>query len=134
MLIKCILPHCLIGKGPSALVISIKQDIHNLHASGIADSVDLLDTELAFQKAIQMLEEKKTIRKNAFFSLLCPHKFGVPSVCVLKKWLEGHVWTRFQVVPFFLTPYGWRAPNFRGRDSGKRLSVQAESRNSRREL
>jgi outer membrane protein len=43
----------------------IKEDAHNLHAGGMADSVDLLDAELAFQKAVQMLEEKETAKTNA---------------------------------------------------------------------
>ena len=47
----------------------IRQDVSNLHASGLADSVDILEAELAYQKGLQMLAEKQTLERNAAISL-----------------------------------------------------------------
>jgi outer membrane protein TolC len=47
----------------------INQDISNLYANGMADSADLLETELALQKARQALEEKRTAGERASLSL-----------------------------------------------------------------
>lgn len=50
-------------------IIIIKNDVRNLHASGLADSVDLLDSELAYQTVKYQLETQKTNRANAALSL-----------------------------------------------------------------
>ncbi len=50
-------------------VIIIRNDVRNLHASGLADSVDLLDAELAYQTGLYQLESQKTTRANAALAL-----------------------------------------------------------------
>ena len=47
----------------------IRGDVQSFFASGMADSVDLLDAELAFQEAIQMVDERKMAERNASASL-----------------------------------------------------------------
>ncbi|MGB2769565.1 MAG: TolC family protein [Candidatus Zixiibacteriota bacterium] len=63
----------------------IKGDAHNLHAGGMADSVDLLDAELAFQKAAQMLEERETARRNASAYLAQLIGFGSDEAFLLSE-------------------------------------------------
>ncbi|UCD95565.1 MAG: TolC family protein [Candidatus Zixiibacteriota bacterium] len=43
----------------------IRQDVDNLYINGVADSVDILEAELAYRKALLMLSEKKTGEMNA---------------------------------------------------------------------
>lgn len=50
-------------------VIIIRNDVRNLHASGLADSVDLLDAELAYQKGLYQFEVQNTARINAALAL-----------------------------------------------------------------
>lgn len=47
----------------------IEKNVLDLFAGGMADSVDILDVRLAVRDAIQMLEEKRTIRRNASSTL-----------------------------------------------------------------
>lgn len=51
-------------------VETIRTNVRNMYNSGVADSVDLLDTELAYQNAIQALAEKTSGRQNALRSLI----------------------------------------------------------------
>lgn len=43
----------------------IRQDVANLHAAGMADSVDILDTQLSVRQVRRLLEENRTRRRNA---------------------------------------------------------------------
>jgi len=47
----------------------ISQDVKNLYDNGLADSVDILDAELALQKAQRMVHEKNTLSSNALLQL-----------------------------------------------------------------
>jgi outer membrane protein len=42
----------------------LKQDVRNRFVNGVADSLDLLDVELALQEAIQSLADSETARRN----------------------------------------------------------------------
>lgn len=44
---------------------TISADVNNLYQAGLADSVDLLDADLALQKAQQMVDDKATALRNA---------------------------------------------------------------------
>ncbi len=46
-------------------VLVIRQDVENLHTNGLADSSDLLEAEMALQKVLQGLDEKKTANLNS---------------------------------------------------------------------
>jgi outer membrane protein len=48
----------------------IRRDVHNLYDGGLADSVDILEAELAYQRALQASSEKETLKKNAGISLM----------------------------------------------------------------
>jgi len=43
----------------------LRKDVLNLHANGLADSLDILETELAYQQVLQMTVEKGTDRRQA---------------------------------------------------------------------
>jgi outer membrane protein TolC len=43
----------------------MRQDVANLHAAGMADSVDILDTQLSVRQVRRLLEESRTRRLNA---------------------------------------------------------------------
>lgn len=47
----------------------IREDVNNLHINGLADSVDILDAELACQKANEMLLEARTNHRHALIRL-----------------------------------------------------------------
>lgn len=47
----------------------LKRDIHNRFVNGVADSLDLLEVELAMQDANQTLSDRETARRNASATL-----------------------------------------------------------------
>jgi outer membrane protein TolC len=47
----------------------IRTDIKNLHDNGLADSTDILETELAFQKVLLQADYQATVRTNAAATL-----------------------------------------------------------------
>ena len=57
------------AQASSSRIEIIRGDVQNLYASGIADSVDILDAELAFHQASQTVAQKKTVRNNVSASL-----------------------------------------------------------------
>jgi outer membrane protein TolC len=50
-------------------LIIIRNDVNNLYVSGLADSVDILEAELAYQKAEQMLLQARTNQEQAAIGL-----------------------------------------------------------------
>jgi outer membrane protein len=55
----------------------IRRDAQNLYAGGMADSVDILDAELAFQQTSQAVDQGSTVKRNA--SALLVRLIGVDS-------------------------------------------------------
>ncbi len=55
----------------------IRKDVQNLYDNGMADSVDVLDAELAYQKALQLQEQNLNIQRNS--SLVLARQIGWPS-------------------------------------------------------
>jgi len=47
----------------------INQDVCNLFAAGLADSVDLLDADLRMERALRQIDEHETAANNASFAL-----------------------------------------------------------------
>lgn len=47
----------------------IRNNVYSLHENGLADSLDILEAELAYQKALQSVEEIRTVRSNAMTAL-----------------------------------------------------------------
>lgn len=54
----------------------IRQDIEHLHFQGLADSIDILEAELAYQKAVLMRAEKEAAVRNATSALV--QTLGMP--------------------------------------------------------
>jgi outer membrane protein TolC len=60
----------------------VEENVRHLYAGGLADSLDLLEAELAYQKAAQELETSATARKTASLSLTTV--LGLPPDTVIR--------------------------------------------------
>lgn len=76
--LSLLLSQSLVGSAGASLerIGIIATDVRNLHAAGLADSVDILDADLAYQKALRLMAEKETTRRNASLSLI--RQIGLP--------------------------------------------------------
>ncbi len=76
--LNLLLSQSLVGsaKASTERIGLIAADVRNLHAAGLADSVDILEADLAYQKALRFSAEKETIKRNA--SLLLAQQIGLP--------------------------------------------------------
>jgi outer membrane protein len=65
--LNLLLSHSLVASANASLsrIKLIANDIQNLYQNGMADSVDILDAELAYQKGLRMLAQDESAGRNA---------------------------------------------------------------------
>jgi len=82
-----LLADALVGAAEASLkrIRTIKNDVANLYDNGLADSVDILDAELAHEKGRSMLLEKETFRRNASQSLAVVTGYPINTVFKLSE-------------------------------------------------
>jgi outer membrane protein len=77
--LSLLLSQSLVGSAGASLerIRIIAADVRNLHSAGLADSVDILEADLAYQKALRLSVEKEMNKRNA--SLLLAQQIGLPA-------------------------------------------------------
>jgi outer membrane protein len=76
--LNLLLAQALVGSARASLdrLKIVRQDVQNLYQNGMADSVDILDAELAYQKELQLQAQNETMNKNA--SIVLAQQIGWP--------------------------------------------------------
>ncbi len=82
-----LLTDALVGAAEASLkrIRTIKEDVAHLYDNGMADSVDILDAALAYEKGRTMLLEKQTGRRNASQALAVITGYPVNTVFKLSE-------------------------------------------------
>ncbi|SYZ72099.1 exported hypothetical protein [Candidatus Zixiibacteriota bacterium] len=76
--LNLLLARAMVGSARASLerLKIVKQDVQNLYQNGMADSVDILDAELAYQKGLQLEDQNRTLFRNA--SIVLAQQIGWP--------------------------------------------------------